>query len=143
MRQTILALALLASTAIPALAQGMTVAGVEGNWACRALIDGKKAGILTIFAGTYGYASVNFGSKASGTGRAEMASDGATFVDGSLVQGAGIAPVPALQKLLGPRAVGHPPRLPPAAGGRRGPPSAHQEAAVDRDRLPRDVAARR
>ena len=90
MRQTILAFALLASTAIPALAQGMTVAGVEGNWACRALIDGKKAGILTIFAGTYGYASVNFGSKASGTGRAEMASDGATFVDGSLVQGAGI-----------------------------------------------------
>ena len=90
MRQTILALALLASTAVAALAQGMTVAGIEGNWACRALIDGKKAGILTIFAGTYGYASVNFGSKASGTGIAEMASDGATFLDGSLVQGAGI-----------------------------------------------------
>jgi hypothetical protein len=90
MRQTILALALLASSAAPALAQGMTVAGVEGNWACRALIDGKKAGILTIFAGTYGYASVNFGSKASGTGIAEMASDGVTFLDGTLVQGAGI-----------------------------------------------------
>ena len=89
MRQTILALALLASSGAPALAQ--TVAGVEGNWACRALIDGKKAGILTIFAGTYGYASVNFGSKASGTGLAEMASDGATFLDGTLVKGAGIS----------------------------------------------------
>ncbi|HEY0854355.1 MAG TPA: hypothetical protein VGD86_05980 [Devosia sp.] len=90
MRQTILTLALLAATAAPALAQGMTIAGVEGNWACRALIDGKKAGILTIFAGTYGYASVNFGSKASGTGAAEMYSDGAKFLDGTLVQGAGI-----------------------------------------------------
>lgn len=90
MRTTLLALALLATSALPAFAQGMTVAGIEGNWACRALIDGKKAGILTIFAGTYGYASVNFGSKASGTGAAEMASDGATFLDGTLVQGAGI-----------------------------------------------------
>lgn len=89
MRLTILALGLLAASAAPALAQG-TVAGVEGNWACRALIDGKKAGILTIFAGTYGYASVNFGSKASGTGAAGMASDGVTFLDGTLVQGAGI-----------------------------------------------------
>lgn len=90
MRQTILALALLATSALPAFAQGITVAGVEGNWACRALIDGKKAGILTIFAGTYGYASVNFGSKASGTGIAEMASDGVTFLDGTMVSGAGI-----------------------------------------------------
>ena len=90
MRQTLLAIALVAASAAPALAQGMTVAGIEGNWACRALIDGKKAGILTIFAGTYGYASVNFGSKASGTGAAEMYSDGAKFLDGSLVQGAGL-----------------------------------------------------
>ncbi len=90
MRQTILTLAFLAASAVPVFAQGMTVAGIEGNWACRALIDGKKAGILTIFAGTYGYASVNFGSKASGTGAAEMYSDGAKFLDGTLVQGAGI-----------------------------------------------------
>jgi len=90
MRQTLLALALVAASAAPALAQGMTVAGIEGNWACRALIDGKKAGILTIFAGTYGYASANYGSKASGTGAAEMYSDGAKFLDGSLVQGAGL-----------------------------------------------------
>lgn len=90
MRQTLLAIALVAASAAPALAQGMTVAGIEGNWACRALIDGKKAGILTIFAGTYGYASANYGSKASGTGAAEMYSDGAKFLDGSLVQGAGL-----------------------------------------------------
>jgi hypothetical protein len=90
LRQTILTLALLAASAAPALAQSATVAGVEGNWACRALIDGKKAGILTIFAGTYGYASVNYGSKASGTGAAEMYSDGAKFLDGTLVQGAGL-----------------------------------------------------
>lgn len=90
MRLLLTALLLLAASAAPAFAQGMTVAGVEGNWACRALIDGKKAGILTIFAGTYGYASVNFGSKASGTGSAGMASDGVTFLDGTLVQGAGI-----------------------------------------------------
>jgi hypothetical protein len=90
MRRTILALALLASSAVPALAQGMTVAGVEGNWACRALIDGKKAGIITIFAGAYGYASANFGSKASGTGLVEMASDGVTFLDGNLLINAGI-----------------------------------------------------
>ena len=90
MRKTILSLAFLAASAAPVMAQGVTVAGVEGNWACRALIDGKKAGILTIFAGTYGYASVNFGSKASGTGAAGMASDGVTFLDGTLVQGAGL-----------------------------------------------------
>ena len=90
MRLPLLSALLVAACATPAFAQGMTVAGVEGNWACRALIDGKKAGILTIFAGTYGYASVNFGSKASGTGAAGMASDGVTFLDGALVQGAGI-----------------------------------------------------
>jgi hypothetical protein len=90
MRQTILAIALLAISAVPAMAQGMTVAGVEGNWACRALIDGKKAGIVTIFAGAYGYASANFGSKASGTGLVEMASDGVTFLDGNLLANAGI-----------------------------------------------------
>lgn len=65
-------------------------AGIEGNWACRANIDGTKAGILTIFAGTYGYASANFGSAASGTGNAQMYSDGATFSDGNLLANAGI-----------------------------------------------------
>ncbi len=73
-----------------ATAQSLTGAGVEGNWGCRANIDGTRAGLLTIYAGSYGYASVNFGSAASGTGNVEMASNGVTFLDGNLLVGAGI-----------------------------------------------------
>ena len=62
----------------------------EGNWACIANIDGTKAGIRTVFAGRYGYASANFGSKASGTGNVQLATDGATFLDGNLLINAGI-----------------------------------------------------
>ena len=71
----------------PAYAQ---ISGVEGNWGCRALIDGTKAGMLTIYAGSYGYASANFASAASGTGNAQMYSDCIQLVDGNLIQGAGI-----------------------------------------------------
>ena len=78
---------LLTLAAAPALAQ---VSGVEGNWACTANIDGTKAGILTIYAGSYGYASANFASTASGTGNAQMYSDGIQFVDGNLLMNAGI-----------------------------------------------------
>jgi hypothetical protein len=74
-------------TATPAAAQ---VSAVEGNWACRADIDGTKAGILTIYAGSYGYASANFNSPASGTGNVQMYSDGVQFLDGNLLTGAGI-----------------------------------------------------
>ena len=87
MRILTLATILSLLTAAPAAAQQ---AAVEGNWACRANIDGTKAGILTIFAGSYGYASANFGSTASGTGTVQMYSDGVTFLDGNLVQNAGI-----------------------------------------------------
>ena len=83
MRRIALALSLLTLTS-PALAQGVTVSPAEGNWGCIALVDGTKAGLLTIFAGSYGYASANFGSSASGTGTAEMGSDGAKFLDGNL-----------------------------------------------------------
>jgi hypothetical protein len=62
----------------------------EGNWACTANIDGTKAGLLTIFGSSYGYASANFESKASGTGNVQLATDGVSFLDGSLVVGAGI-----------------------------------------------------
>ena len=79
-------LASLSSTA-PAHAQA---AAVEGNWGCRADIDGTRAGILTVYAGSYGYASANFASRASGTGNVTMYSDGVQFVDGNLVVGAGI-----------------------------------------------------
>ncbi len=86
-RVTMLALVACLVTAAPALAQ---VSAVEGNWACRANIDGTKAGILTIYAGSYGYASANFGSAASGTGNVQMYSDGVQFIDGTLLTGAGI-----------------------------------------------------
>lgn len=85
-----LALAALAFLAAPAAAQSLTGVGVEGNWGCRANIDGTRAGLLTIYAGSYGYASANFGSTASGSGTAEMASNGVTFLDGNLVASAGI-----------------------------------------------------
>lgn len=89
MRHALAALLLLALAA-PASAQTMSGVGVEGNWGCRANIDGKRAGLLTIYAGAYSYASANFGSAASGTGMVEMASTGVTFLDGNLVVGAGI-----------------------------------------------------
>ena len=77
--------------AAPAFAQDaappaapVLVSPAEGNWGCIALIDNTKAGLLTVFAGSYGYASANFGSTASGTGSAEMGSDGLKFLDGNL-----------------------------------------------------------
>jgi hypothetical protein len=83
MRRIALALSLV-TLAAPAFAQGVTVSPAEGNWGCIALIDNTKAGLLTVFAGSYGYASANFGSTASGTGAAEMGSDGVRFLDGNL-----------------------------------------------------------
>ncbi len=85
-----LALTTLLLLAAPAAAQSLTGTGVEGNWGCRANIDGTRAGLLTIYAGSYGYASANYGSAASGSGNAEMASNGVTFLDGNLPTNAGI-----------------------------------------------------
>jgi hypothetical protein len=85
--RTAIALALLVAGAAPAMAQ---ISPVEGNWACIANIDNTKAGLLTIFAGSYGYASANYGSTASGTGNAQLASDGVIFLDGNLKDKAGI-----------------------------------------------------
>jgi len=85
-----IALATLALLAAPAAAQSLAGVGVEGNWGCRANIDGSRAGLLTIYAGSYGYASANYGSTASGSGQAELASNGVTFLDGNLVSGAGV-----------------------------------------------------
>lgn len=94
MRPALLALGLILPVA-PAFAQGedvappsqqrpVTVSPAEGNWGCIALIDNTKAGLLTVFAGAYGYASSTFGSSASGTGTAQMGSDGVKFLDGNL-----------------------------------------------------------
>lgn len=98
MRRCLAALALL-PLAAPALAQDdvgppqpapVTVSPAEGNWGCIALVDNSKAGLLTVFAGSYGYASANFGSTASGTGDAQMGSDGVKFLTGNIVANAGI-----------------------------------------------------
>lgn len=78
------ALAQMDDTAPPQQTAPVTVSPAEGNWGCIALIDNTKAGLLTVFAGSYGYASANFGSTASGTGNAQMGSDGVAFLDGSL-----------------------------------------------------------
>jgi hypothetical protein len=87
MRRFAFAFALL-TLAGPALAQDdaapVTVSPAEGNWGCVALIDNTKAGLLTVLAGSYGYASATFGSTASGAGSAEMGSDGVRFLDGNL-----------------------------------------------------------
>ena len=83
MRRIAFALSLV-TLASPAFAQGTTVSPAEGNWGCIALVDSTKAGLLTVFAGSYGYASATFGSGASGTGNAEMGSDGVKFLDGNL-----------------------------------------------------------
>jgi hypothetical protein len=64
--------------------QPVTVSPAEGNWGCIALVDNTKAGLLTVFQGSYGYASATFGSSASGTGDAQMGSDGLKFLDGNL-----------------------------------------------------------
>lgn len=89
MRIQIIASAAVAAALLsgPALAQQSPA---EGNWACLANIDGAKSGLLTIYQGSYGYASRNFESAASGSGNAELATDGVTFLDGNLVVGAGI-----------------------------------------------------
>lgn len=84
---TIVAAALLAGLALPAAAQQSPA---EGNWACIANIDGSKAGLLTIFGSSYGYASANYQSAASGTGNVQLATDGVQFLDGNLATNAGI-----------------------------------------------------
>jgi hypothetical protein len=92
MRPVLYALGLIA-LATPVFAQedvppppttAVTVSPAEGNWGCIALVDDTKAGLLTIFNGSYGYASANFGSAASGTGEAQMGSDGVRFLNGNL-----------------------------------------------------------
>jgi hypothetical protein len=93
MRPALLALGLtLAATPVfaqgnditPPTQQPVTDSPAEGNWGCIALVDNTKAGLLTVFAGSYGYASATFGSTASGTGNAQMGSDGVKFLDGNL-----------------------------------------------------------
>lgn len=71
------AIAALLLFSAPALAQAYS-----GNWACR--VGGVKAGILTIYGPSYGYASAVFGDPMSGTGDLTPYTDGVGFTSGPL-----------------------------------------------------------
>lgn len=60
----------------------------QGNWYCMA--GDQKAGVLTIYAGSYGFASAAYGDKSSGVGSVQGYADGVTFTDGPLVSELGI-----------------------------------------------------
>lgn len=60
----------------------------QGNWYCMA--GDQKAGVLTVYNGSYGFASAIFGDKSSGVGAVQGYSDGVTFADGPLVSELGI-----------------------------------------------------
>ncbi|GGF13324.1 hypothetical protein GCM10011321_01720 [Youhaiella tibetensis] len=60
----------------------------QGNWYCMA--GDQKAGVLTIYNGSYGFASAVYGDKSSGVGAVQGYSDGVTFTDGPLVTELGI-----------------------------------------------------
>lgn len=84
MRRLSLALASLALMTSTGLAQEFS-----GNWDCKNA-DNQRAGILTIYGGSYGYASATFGSTASGVGTVTAYTDGVGFNDGNLRKNAGV-----------------------------------------------------
>lgn len=71
------AIAALLLLSAPALAQAYS-----GNWACK--VNGVKAGILTIYGQSYGFASSVFGDPSSGTGDLTPYTDGVGFTSGPL-----------------------------------------------------------
>ncbi|MDB5506347.1 MAG: hypothetical protein JWR75_985 [Devosia sp.] len=76
MRLAAFLFALLAGTS------GAMAQDYAGNWACT---DGvTRSGLLTLYAGSYGFASKIVGDTASGTGGYESYSDGAALSDGNL-----------------------------------------------------------
>lgn len=83
MRKLLLSFFALGALAGPAVAQSF-----EGNWACK--VDGRNAGLLTIYGPSYGYASATTGSTASGVGSVSGFTDGVQFNDGNLRVNAGI-----------------------------------------------------
>lgn len=83
MRLPVLPLITLALMTAPAAAQQF-----QGNWFCT---DGaQRAGLLTIYASSYGFASKIFGDTASGTGGVVGYTDGVAFADGALKINLGI-----------------------------------------------------
>ena len=78
MRRIVSALIAVAALSSPALAQDY-----QGNWACRDT-QALKAGILTIYGQSYGFASTTYGDPSSGTGTLTGYQDGVGFNDGPL-----------------------------------------------------------
>jgi hypothetical protein len=78
MRRFALCLALTALSAAPALAQAY-----QGNWSCRDATT-NRAGILTIYGESYGWASRTVSDPNSGTGTLTPYQDGIGVNDGNL-----------------------------------------------------------
>ena len=78
MRRFALCLALTALSAAPALAQAY-----QGNWSCRDATT-NRAGILTIYGQSYGWASRTAGDPNSGSGTLTPYQDGVGLNDGNL-----------------------------------------------------------
>lgn len=75
--------------AVAALTSTVQAQNFEGNWSCRAP-DGTLAGLLTIYGGSYGYASPVRADPASGTGSLVGYTDGVRFTDGNLRTALGV-----------------------------------------------------
>ena len=78
----------LSAAFVIAFSNGAFAQVFQGNWYCMA--GDQKAGLLTIYNGSYGFASAIFGDKSSGIGAVQGYSDGVTFTDGPLVSELGI-----------------------------------------------------
>lgn len=80
---------LLVATLIVLALMGQAVAqNYQGNWACRT--PEARAGILTIFGQSFGYASLTNQDPASGTGSVTAFNDGVSFDVGPLRKALGI-----------------------------------------------------
>lgn len=84
MRRFALITALVLAATLPAAAQSY-----QGNWSCRDATT-NRAGILTIYGESYGYASRVAGDPNSGTGTLTLYQDGVGFNDGNLRAKAGV-----------------------------------------------------
>jgi hypothetical protein len=84
MRRFVLSLALALLATVPVAAQTY-----QGNWSCRDATT-ERAGILTLYGQSYGWASRVAGDPNSGTGTLTPYQDGVGFNDGNLRSKAGI-----------------------------------------------------
>jgi|GEM_PF-5679178 len=83
MRRLALAALFLAGLTVSACAQS-----IEGNWNCSA--DGQPGGLLTIYGGSYTFASLTFGDARSGSGAVNWDENGPIFADGPLATAGGV-----------------------------------------------------